>query len=171
MVASLTFTGGQQLDRALRELGTTGALRVGRFALRRAANDLLREVRASAPIDKGKLKKVLRLRIDRGKYDKKLLSALVYASASASQYRPRKTQRKSRVKGKLGPAKYSYQIGSRPDVYGIFQEFGAPAHGLAARPWFRPAWERQKNALLDALVQELGSGLARAAVEAVAGKA
>lgn len=166
MADVLTFTGGQQLDRALRELGTTGALRVGRFALRRAANDLLREVRASAPIDKGKLKKALRLRIDRGKYDKKLLSALVYASASASQYRPRKTQRRSRVKGKLGPAKYSYQIGSRPDVYGIFQEFGLPA-----RPWFRPAWERQKNALLEALIQELGSGLARAAVEAVAGRA
>lgn len=167
---TLKFEGGQQLDRALRLLGTTGALRVGRFALRRAANDILAEVRAAAPVDNGKLRKALRLRIDRGKYDRKLLSALVYASASASKYRPRKTQRRSRVKGKLGPAKYAYQIGSRPDVYGIFQEFGAPAHGLAARPWFRPAWERKKSEVLDALMQELGVGLARAAIEAVAGK-
>ena len=105
--------------------------------------------------------------MDRGKYDKRLLSALIYASASASKYCPRKTQRQSRIKGKLGPARYSYQIGSRPDVYGIFQEFGAPAHGLPARPWFRPAWQRQKDELLQALLQELASGIARAAVESM----
>lgn len=166
-MATLTFTGGRELDRVLRELGTTAALRVGRFALRRAANDLLREVRAAAPADKGKLRKALRVRVDRMKGDKSLLSALVYASASASKYRPRKTQRQSRVKGKLGPARYSYQIGSRPDVYGVFQEFGAPGHGLPARPWFRPAWERNKTALIEALMQELGSGLAREAIRAL----
>lgn len=166
-MATLTFTGGRELDQILRNLGTKGALRIGRQALRRAGNDLLRDVRAAAPVDDGRLRKALRLRVDRGKYDKRLLSALIYASASASKYRPRKTQRRSRIKGKLGPARYSYQIGSRPDVYGIFQEFGAPAHGLPARPWFRPAWERRKNDLVQALMQELASGIARAAVESM----
>lgn len=166
-MASLTFTGGRELDQILRNLGTKGALRIGRQALRRSGNDFLRDVRAAAPVDDGRLRKALRLRVDRGKYDKSLLSALIYASASASKYRPRKTQRKSRIKGKLGPARYNYQIGSRPDVYGIFQEFGAPAHGLPARPWFRPAWERKKNDLLQALLQELASGIARAAVESM----
>lgn len=166
-MANLTFTGGRELDQILRNLGTKGALRIGRQALRRSGNDLLRDVRAAAPVDDGRLRKALRLRVDRGKYNKSLLSALIYASASASKYRPRKTQRKSRIKGKLGPARYSYQIGSRPDVYGIFQEFGAPAHGLPARPWFRPAWERKKNDLLQALMQELASGIARAAVESM----
>lgn len=166
-MASLTFTGGRELDQILRNLGTKGALRIGRQALRRSGNDFLRDVRAAAPVDDGRLRKALRLRVDRGKYDKSLLSALIYASASASKYRPRKTQRKSRIKGKLGPARYNYQIGSRPDVYGIFQEFGAPAHGLPARPWFRPAWERKKNDLVQALMQELASGIARAAVESM----
>ena len=166
-MASLTFTGGRELDQILRNLGTKGALRIGRQALRRSGNDFLRDVRAAAPVDDGRRRKALRLRVDRGKYNKSLLSALIYASASASKYRPRKTQRKSRIKGKFGPARYSYQIGSRPDVYGIFQEFGAPAHGLPARPWFRPAWERKKNDLLQALLQELASGIARAAVESM----
>jgi Bacteriophage HK97-gp10, putative tail-component len=166
-MASLTFTGGRELDQILRNLGTKGALRIGRQALRRSGNDFLRDVRAAAPVDDGRLRKALRLRVDRGKYNKSLLSALIYASASASKYRPRKTQRRSRIKGKLGPARYSYQIGSRPDVYGIFQEFGAPAHGLPARPWFRPAWDRKKNDLVQALLQELASGIARAAVESM----
>jgi hypothetical protein len=166
-MASLTFTGGRELDQILRNLGTKGALRIGRQALRRSGNDFLRDVRAAAPVDDGRLRKALRLRVDRGKYNKSLLSALIYASASASKYRPRKTQRRSRIKGKLGPARYSYQIGSRPDVYGIFQEFGAPAHGLPARPWFRPAWDRKKDDLVQALLQELASGIARAAVESM----
>lgn len=166
-MANLTFTGGRELDQILRNLGTKGALRIGRQALRRSGNDFLRDVRAAAPVDEGRLRKALRLRVDRGKYNKSLLSALIYASASASKYRPRKTQRRSRDKGKLAPARYRYQIGSLPNVYGIFQEFGAPAHGLPARPWFRPAWERKKNDLVQALLQELASGIARAAVESM----
>lgn len=166
-MATLTFTGGRELDQILRNLGKTGALRIGRQALRRAGNDLLHDVRAAAPVNDGRLRKALKLRVDRGKYDKSLLSALVYASAKDSKYRPRKTQRRSRVKGKLGPPRYSYQIGSRANVYGIFQEFGAPAHGLPARPWFRPAWERRKNDLVQALMQELASGIARAAIESM----
>lgn len=163
MATRVQFSGGKELQRALLELSTKEALKVGRFALRRAANEVLRELRAAAPIDKGFLRKALRLRIDRGRYSKSMLSALVYAAKDARAYRPRKTARRSRVNGKLGPAKYAYQIGSRPDVYGIFQEFGAPGHGLPARPWFRPAWERQKAAALDAIGRELGEGLTRAA--------
>lgn len=163
-MARIEFTGGRELDAALRALSTREAQRAGRKALRGAGNQFLRVVRAAAPVDKGKLKKALRLRIDRGRYDKSLLSALIYASASASQYRPRKTQRQSRIKGKLGPARYTYQVGSRPDVYGIFQEFGAPAHGLPARPWFRPAWQQNKAAVLDAIAQELGRSISAAAL-------
>jgi HK97 gp10 family phage protein len=165
MAVTVEFSGGKELQRALLELSNKSALTVGRFALRRAANELLREVRASAPIDKGLLRRALKVRIDRGRYSKSVLSALVYAAKASANYRPRKTARQSRVKGKLGPAKYSYQIGSRPDVYGIFQEFGAPAHGLPARPWFRPAYQRSKEALLDAIARELATGLTREAMK------
>lgn len=165
MATRIQFTGGKELQRALLELSNKQALTVGRFALRRAANELLRAFRAAAPVDKARLRRALRVRIDRGRYSKSVLSALVYVAKSAGEYRPRKTDRQSRVRGKLGPAKYSYQIGSRPDVYGIFQEFGAPANGLPARPWFRPAWERQKAAALDAIARELGAGLVREAMK------
>jgi HK97 gp10 family phage protein len=164
MATRVQFHGGTELQRALLELSNKEALKVGRFALRRAANEVLRELRASAPVKQGFLRKSLRVRIDRGRYSKSVLSALVYAAKDARQYRPRKTARQSTVNGKKGPAKYAYQIGSRPDVYGIFQEFGAPAHGLPARPWFRPAWERQKRQALESIGRELGEGLARAAM-------
>lgn len=151
MSARVQFTGGKELQRALLELSNKQALTVGRFALRRAANAFLRELRAAAPINKGRLRRSLKVRIDRGRYNKSLLSALVYASQSASEYRSRKTR----------SGRYNYQIGSRPDVYGIFQEFGAPAHNLPARPWFRPTWEKQKQTALSSIARELGVGLVR----------
>ena len=151
MASYLKFEGGRDLERVLLASSATEARKAGRKAVKGAGNQLLAQFRAAAPIDKGRLKRALRVRVDRGRYNKALISALIYVSASASKYRPRKTLRQSTVKGKKGPARYSYQIGARPDVYGIFQEFGAPAHGLAARPWFRPTWEREKDAALGRL--------------------
>ena len=166
MASYVRFEGGKELQRALLELSTKSALTVGRFALRRAANEVLKAARANVPVDEGRLRRALRLRLDRGKDNKALLSALVYVSATAFEYRPRTTDRRSRVRGKLGPARYSYQIGSRPDVYGQFAEFGAPGHGLPARPWFRPAWDSAgKQIAIERIAQELRNGLEREAAK------
>ncbi|WP_408585919.1 HK97-gp10 family putative phage morphogenesis protein [Novosphingobium sp.] len=164
MATGIKFEGGRELERALLELSTKSALKVGRFALRRAANEVLKAARANVPVDEGRLRRALRLRIDRGRYDKALLSALVYVSASAFGPRPRKTNRNSTVKGKFGPPRYSYQIGSYPQVYGAFVEFGAPGHGLPARPWFRPAWDSAgKQYAIQRIAEELANGLEREA--------
>ena len=164
MASFVKFQGGRDLERVLLALSATEARKAGRKAVRGAGNQLQAKLRAVAPIDKGRLKRALRVRVDRGRYNKALISALIYVSASSSKFRPRKTLRQSTVKGKKGPARYTYQIGSRPDVYGIFQEFGAPAHGLPARPWFRPTWEREKDAVIEAIKQELGRSIMEAAL-------
>ena len=140
MAARISFEGGQILQEALRSLGTRKAQSLGRKALRRAGNNILRAARENAPKDERRLARAIRLRVDRLRNERAVLSALVYVSATAFDYRPRKTQRQSTVKGKKGPPKYSYQIGTRPDVYARFLEFGAPGQGIAAKPWFRPAW-------------------------------
>lgn len=166
MASYVKFEGGRELQRALLELSTKSALTVGRFALRRAANEVLKAARANVPVDEGRLRRALRLRIDRGRESKALLSALVYVSASAFEYRPRRSNRNSTIKGKSGPPRYSYQVGSRPDVYGRFAEFGAPGHGIAARPWFRPAWDAQgKQIAIERIAQELANGLEREAAK------
>lgn len=159
-----TFTGGKELERALLELSTKSAQKIGRFALRRAANEILKAAKAGVPVDEGRLKKALRLRVDRVRGVTDLLSALVYASGTAFDYRPRKSDRRSRVKGKLGPARYSYQIGSRPDVYGRFVEYGRHNQGVRARPFMRPAWDSQGGLVaLNRIGDELWNGLSREA--------
>lgn len=168
MAGKIEFTGGRELERALLALSTTEAKKVGKQAMSKAGRKLLRAVKAAAPTDKRKLKTALRLKTDQLSNYRSVISTLIYISASKSggspDYRPRKTNRWTTVKGKYGPPKYAYQIGSRPDVYGMFQEYGAPAHGLPARPWFRPTWHREKDALLDAIAQELGHSIAGAAL-------
>lgn len=160
----VTFTGGKDLERALLELSTKSAQKVGRFALRRAANEILKAAKAGVPVDEGRLKKALRLRVDRMRGRNDVLSALIYVSGSAFDYRPRKSDRRSRVKGKLGPARYGYQIGTRPDVYGRFVEYGRHNQGVRARPYMRPAWDSQGGAVaLDRIGDELWTGLSREA--------
>lgn len=160
----VTFSGGKDLERALLELSTKSAQKVGRFALRRAANEILKAARAGVPVDEGRLKKALRVRVDRIRGRADILSALVYASGSAFDYRPRLSDRQSRVKGKLGPARYSYQIGTRPDVYGRFIEYGRHRQGVRAQPFMRPAWDSQGGAVaLDRIGTELWNGLSREA--------
>lgn len=160
----VVFSGGKDLERALLELSTKSAQKVGRFALRRAANEILKAARAGVPVDEGRLKKALRVRVDRIRGRADILSALVYASGSAFDYRPRLSDRQSRVKGKLGPARYSYQIGTRPDVYGRFIEYGRHRQGVRAQPFMRPAWDSQGGAVaLDRIGAELWNGLSREA--------
>ncbi len=158
------FTGGKELERALLELSTKSAQKVGRFALRRAANEILKAAKAGVPVHEGRLKRALRVRVDRVRGVTDLLSALVYVSGSSSDFRPRKTDRQSRVKGKLGPARYSYQIGTRPDIYGRFIEYGRHKQGVRAQPFMRPAWDSQGGAVALARIgDELWNGLSREA--------
>lgn len=160
----VTFSGGKDLERALLELSTKSAQKVGRFALRRAANEILKAARAGVPVDEGRLKRALRVRVDRIRGRADILSALVYASGSAFDYRPRLSDRQSRVRGKLGPARYSYQIGTRPDVYGRFIEYGRHRQGVRAQPFMRPAWDSQGGTVaLDRIGVELWNGLSREA--------
>lgn len=164
MVTRSVFTGGKDLERALLELSTKSAQKVGRFALRRAANEILKAAKAGVPVDEGRLKRALRVRVDRVRGRGDLLSALVYASGSAFDFRPRRSDRQSRVKGKLGPARYSYQIGTRPDVYGRFVEYGRHKQGIAARPFMRPAWDSQGGMVaLQRIGDELWRGLSKEA--------
>lgn len=168
MAMNITFSGGREVERALLELSTKGAQKVGRFALRKAARAIQVAARDAVRKKSGELAKRVTVKVDRGR-DRSKMFAVVKVDRKGS-FRPRKTDRQSRVKGKLGPARYDYQIGSKPEVYGAFLEWGAPAHGMPAYPWMRRAWESAggENALA-VIGRELGTGLEREAAARVTG--
>lgn len=159
---SVKITGAREVQRALLELGQKEAQKVGRSALRKAARAILEAARANVPVKEGRLRRALQVTVDRGR-DRSWLFANVSVKKLRA-YRARKSDRQSRVKGKLGPAKYPYQIGSTPEVYGAFLEFGAPGQGIAPRGWMRRAWDALGgNVALQRIGKELGDGIEAAA--------
>jgi len=171
MAEYVRFEGGLGLERALLELSTKSAQRVGRYALRRAAAAVLKQAKANVRKREPRLVKALKVRVDRMKTEKAVLSALVYVSAKAFDYRPRTTQRRSRIRGRLQARRYDYQIGSRPDVYAAFLEFGRIHQGVRAYPFMRAAWAQEGGAnALQRLKDDLGQGLVREATRLARGR-
>jgi hypothetical protein len=165
----LQFSGGREVNAALLELSTKSAQSVGRFALRQSAREMQVIARETVRKKSGLLAKNVIVKVDRGR-DRSKLFASVQVKRIA-QYRPRKSARQSTVKGKKGPPRYAYQIGTSPEVYGAFVEFGAPAHGLPPYPWMRLAWQRAGGQIaLDRIGRALGEGLEREAERIAKGK-
>lgn len=137
------FSGGKELERALLELSTKSAQKVGRAALRKAARPIANKAKAVVRKKSGAVAKAITLRVDRMRGNQSLFSALVYVSGKKGDYRPRRSNRRSRIKGKLVEARYAYQIGTRPDVYARFLEYGRHKQGVRAFPFMRPAWDSE----------------------------
>ena len=165
MTARVRFTGGKELERALLELGRKEALKLGRAALRKAARQVANAAKAAVPVREGRLKRSIEVKVDQrfvhGQGRLPVLDAKVRVSGKLGE-RPRKTDRRSRIRGKLQEAKYGYQIGSWPNVYGAFLEFGTAE--MTPRPFLRPAWDSEGGqTALDRIGKELGGGLEKAA--------
>jgi hypothetical protein len=165
----IQFSGGKEANAALLELSTKGAQTVGRFALRQSAREMATIARNTVRKKSGLLARSVVVKVDRGR-DRSKLFASVQVKRLA-QYRPRKTDRQSTVKGKKGPARYSYQIGTTPEVYGAILEFGAPNHGMPPYPFMRQAWEQAGGEVaLQRIGKALGQGLEREAERIAKGK-
>lgn len=63
----------------------------------------------------------------------------------------------------LAGASLTVGIGIGKAFWGVFDEFGTSRQ--AARPWLRPAWERVKYAVLNAIGRDLGSSIEREALK------
>lgn len=170
MASTIKVEGFRELEKMLAELGKQSARRVGRGALRTVGNAILKEAKARVPVNEGRLKKSLRLRVDNLRNERSVMSAMVYVSGSKFDYRPKKTFRKTVMRKKRDRFNkvdhgYGYAIGSRPDVYGRFIEYGAPGHGMPARPFLRPAWIKEGGAAaLNTLSLEIRNGIKKEVV-------
>jgi len=162
MAEHLSFTGGRELDRALLELTTKSAQKVGRAALRATARPIAAKAKAIVRKKSGAVARNITVRVDRMRNDHSTFSALIYVKSKGGTYRPRRTNRRSRVRGRLQEAQYDYQIGSRPDVYARFLEYGRWKQGIRAYPFMRPAWDSEGGQVaLNRLGDNLWTGLAK----------
>lgn len=144
-------------------MGKREALKIGRAALRKAGRQILLAARAGVPVQEGRLRRALELRVDRGRRDKRELYATIKVKRGPN-YRPRKTDNETTVRGKKKRWGYNYQIGSTPEVYGAFIEYGAPNRGIAPRGYMRRAWDREGGfTALDRIGENLGDGIVKAA--------
>jgi len=161
MVTRVKFHGGKDLERMLLQTLPREAKKIGRAAVRKAATQIRSAARDNVPVDQGRLKRAISVRVDR-EFSNGVRGTGFEASVFikfSGDYRPRKTARRSRRRGgELAPARYSYQIGSAPKVYGAFVEYGTV--DTPAQPFFRPAWDSQGGTVaLKRIGDELGLGL------------
>lgn len=158
-MASVKVTGAREIEAALLQLATKEAAKVARAAVRQTAKPLLDRARENVPVREGRLKRSLQLRVDRmfeAGQRKPGFTAIIKVSNRLG-YKARTSDRRSRVKGKLQPARYNYRIGSSPNVYGAFVEFGI--HG-PAQPFLRPAWEAEGgHVAIERMGKQIWAGL------------
>lgn len=128
MRATVQFKGGAELQRTLLSMRVNDARGAGRAALRKAARVIANAAKANVPVREGRLKRAIAISVNKARYNSDEIRAKVYLKFDGT-YRPSKTKR----------ARYNYQIGSNPKVYGAFIEFGT--ENMRARPFLRPAWE------------------------------
>lgn len=162
----LAFKGGAELERTLLQLSDKVAKKVARAAMRKAGKLVLDAARRNVPVSEGRLKRALRLRVDTLRNNRSVMSAAIDLKFN-NDYRPRKTERKTMMRGrgkdrKLSNPGYSYQIGSDPKIYGAFVEFGTD--DTAPRPFLRPAWDQVGGMTsLELIGKELWAGIEREA--------
>lgn len=146
MKTTVKLEGFEQASQVLYALSQKEAQKIGRSVLRKAARQILLAVREASPVWQGRLKKALTVEVDRGQ-DRSWIFANVKVK-KVRQYRDRLTRRKTVMRGKganrkLAQAAVDYQIGSTPEVYGAFQEFGVPSRNIAPLGFMRKAWDTE----------------------------
>lgn len=137
--------GAKELDAVLRKLPRQISEKVLTGALTSGARPFIKAARAAAPVRIGGAKRISK-RSRKGR-----LPGFLRASIAAR-----------RARGATG-ASVTVNVGTlRRAFYGMFSEFGTSHQ--SPRPWFRPAWESTRAAVLDAIGKSLGRRIEKAAV-------
>ncbi len=151
MVRIVRVEGLRELDRALRELPKATGKNVLRRVLRKRAEPLRADAEARAPRDTGHLAASAGI-------GTKLSRRQAQLQKEADGGGPRMTSEGWRSAKKHGVTMY---VGFPSTPKSIVQEFGNSDQ--PAQPFMRPAWDANKNGILDGLAQDLGDEIKRAA--------
>lgn len=151
MATTVRITGAREMEAVLRQLPQHIAKQALTKALRAAAEPILDEARALAPVGQESKGRVRLRTTRRGKvaianYGKLKLSLRI-ATVPASQ-----TPHSATVAVSVGKA-----------FWGLFVEFGT--RFMSARPFLRPAFEAKKTEALNRLGKALGDEIEKAATK------
>jgi HK97 gp10 family phage protein len=158
MAQSVRVRGLKELGRALDRMDwEIGKAIMGRV-LAAAGEPMRAAAEAKAPrltgALAGSIDLVLRLDMQR--------DSLVYATLGPAmgEYRQLKPPTVATVKRGRKLGKRTYQVGSTPGVYGLFNEFGTA--DTPAQPFLRPAWEAHKTGAIERIASGLRVEIAKA---------
>ena len=143
MATRVRVEGLRELERALAELPKATARNVLRRTITESAQPLIASAKKLAP--------------DRpGKPPNDLANSITISSRLNKQQRKEsRGDPKSFVEMYVGPDV------SVPHPHGHWQEFGTVRHG--PQPFMRPAWDGNKNVVLEKIKDELGTQITKAA--------
>lgn len=148
-MATIRITGAREMEAVLRQLPAAIAKQALTRALRRAAEPILDEARALAPVGQESKGRVRLRTTKRGKVSVsnygKLKPSLRIANVPARQ-----TPHSATVVVTVGKA-----------FWGLFVEFGT--RFMSAQPFLRPAFEAKKTDALNRLGKALGEEIEKAA--------
>lgn len=168
MADKIKLEGFKELHAALGELAEATQKNVVRRALKGFGDLLAEDAKSKAPVKSGRLRdgiivttrKPKGMDVGKQAYGKAMRAGLGKQAARAALV-------SARQEAKSYAAVY---IGVSSDVKmrGIFQEFGTANH--SAQPYMRPAWDANRQGILDglrdAIAGEIGKAKARAARKA-----
>lgn len=139
MATTVKVEGLRELEKALGELPRATGKNVLRRVLRTAGEPMVRDAKALVPVASGKLRDSIAVATQLSKRQRALYKKM-FADDKAS------------VEMFVG-------VAALPHAH--LQEFGTSRHG--PQPFMRPAWDANKNGMLDSIKDELGVEIAKAA--------
>lgn len=154
MASNLThISGAKEMEAVLRQLPDYIAKQALTAALRDAAQPILDEARARAPVGQESKGRVRLRTTKRGK-------------VSISNYGKLKLNlRIITVPAAQTPHSATVVVSTGKAFWGMWVEFGIASRGIAARPFLRPAFESRKMEALNRLGKSLGEQIEKAATK------
>lgn len=136
VIERVKIEGLAELQTALRELPDATAKNVVRRILRKRGEPIAERARQLAPLDQGELKESIAVGT-------------------------RLSKRQRRLHRKIDPNDIEVFIGPGPLPQAHLQEFGTQNH--PAKPFMRPAWDANRDSLLNSLKVDLWNEIQKAA--------
>lgn len=154
---ALRIEGAKEMERALLQLKTASAKAVVRRVSKRALEPVASAARGMVPVRSGALQKSIEVSGKLSKRQAKEARRLMASGASAAALLT--------YVGSNSPVAHLVEFGTAPHVNG--GKFKGSHHpGTAPQPFMRPAWDGQKQAVLDSLIDDMRAEIAKVVARA-----
>jgi len=149
MSKKMTFEGGKELERLLKELGQKEATKIGNRVMRAATKRMFQEIRDRAPVGTQSTRRTRR------KKNGQQVVADYGRLTSPGNLKFRKLPKKP------GSTEISFMVITGDAFWGYFLEYGTV--DMPAQPFIRPTFDREATPTLEFIGDELNKGIVKSA--------